>query len=101
MATSSEPVRHPGNPSTSIRSALVPARQPRQQLMTGLTDAWSAVSYLVSGVVLWGGVGMWLDARLGIRPVLTIAGALIGNAAGIYLVYRRTQWGEKVVDRAA
>ncbi len=69
--------------------------------MTGLTDAWSAVSYLISGVVLWGGVGMWLDATLGTRPVLTIVGALLGNAAGIYLVYRRTQWGETGVDRAA
>jgi F0F1-type ATP synthase assembly protein I len=59
-------------------------------LLRGLEGAWSAVGYLVGGIVVWGGVGMWLDGVLGWKPVLTIIGALVGNFAGVYLIYIRS-----------
>ena len=52
-------------------------------------EGWAALSYIISGVVLWGGVGMLLDRMLGLYPVLTVIGALLGNFAGIYLIYLR------------
>lgn len=34
-------------------------------------------------------VGHWLDGRLGTRPWLLIAGALLGGGAGFYSLYRQ------------
>lgn len=33
-------------------------------------------------------VGWWLDGALGVRPLLTILGALTGGAAGFYHMWR-------------
>lgn len=38
-------------------------------------------------VLLFLGVGWWLDGRLGTMPFLTIAGAFVGGAAGFYSLY--------------
>jgi ATP synthase protein I len=51
-------------------------------------DPWQAVSYLISGVVVWGGIG-WLAARwLGI-PALIGLGFIIGGVLGILMTYLR------------
>jgi F0F1-type ATP synthase assembly protein I len=38
-------------------------------------------------VLLFLGVGAWLDTRLGTSPVLLIIGAFIGGGAGFYSLY--------------
>jgi len=54
----------------------------------GEQDAWGAFGLVVSGVLVWGGVGAvlgaWLDSSI---PVLV--GLLVGMAAGLYLVWFR------------
>jgi ATP synthase protein I len=54
----------------------------------GEADAWNALSLILSGMLLWGGVGWllsrWLDTRLPIA-----VGVLVGTAAGTLLVWLR------------
>jgi len=38
-------------------------------------------------VLLFLGIGAWLDTRLGTAPVLMVIGAFIGGAAGFYNLY--------------
>jgi hypothetical protein len=52
------------------------------------SEAWTALSYLLSGFLLFGGIGWGLDALLGTR-VLTPVGLLFGGAASLYLIYIR------------
>jgi len=47
----------------------------------GLGLAW-AVS-----VLLFLGVGAWVDSKLGTAPLLLVLGAFIGGAAGFYSLY--------------
>jgi len=45
----------------------------------GLTWALSVLLFL--------GVGAWLDSRLGTQPILLILGAFVGAGAGFYYLY--------------
>lgn len=38
-------------------------------------------------VLLFIAVGWWLDGRLGVAPLFTIAGAFVGGGAGFYSFY--------------
>lgn len=51
-------------------------------------DGYAVLSYLLSGLVLWGGAGLLLDKWLG-TTFLVLPGLLIGGALGLYLVYIR------------
>jgi F0F1-type ATP synthase assembly protein I len=51
-------------------------------------QAWSIVSYLLSGLVVWGGVGWLLDRWLG-TSFLVLIGLLVGASASLYLVWLR------------
>jgi hypothetical protein len=51
-------------------------------------DAWNALSFLITGLLLFGGVGWGLDTLLGTRWLLPI-GLLIGGSAAVYLIYLR------------
>lgn len=57
----------------------------------GFGDAWTAVSYLICGILFWGGVGFGLDRLLNTGPALFCVGVLVGNAGGVYLIYVKTQ----------
>jgi ATP synthase protein I len=50
--------------------------------------AYSALSYLLAGLVFWGGVGFALDHWLGTN-FLVLIGLLVGGAAAMYLIYVR------------
>lgn len=52
-------------------------------------EAWNALSTLIAGVAVWGGIGYGIDHLAGTRPVLFVIGAVFGNFAGIYLVYMK------------
>lgn len=51
-------------------------------------NAWNAVSLIIAGVAVWGGIGwivaQWLDNKL-----FTMAGLLLGAGAAMYLVWVR------------
>jgi F0F1-type ATP synthase assembly protein I len=51
-------------------------------------EAWTALSYLLSGFLLYGGIGWGLDALLGTRLFL-LFGLLFGGATSLYLIYVR------------
>ncbi len=54
----------------------------------GEADAYGALGLVISGVLVWGGVGYllteWLDNRL-----FVLVGLLVGMGAGMYLVWFR------------
>jgi F0F1-type ATP synthase assembly protein I len=54
----------------------------------GEADAWNALSLILSGMLVWGGVGWllsrWLDNRLPLA-----LGLVVGTAAGTALVWLR------------
>lgn len=52
-------------------------------------DAWTALSTLISGIGIWGGVGAIIDHFAHTWPVFFVAGVLVGNFAGTYLIYIR------------
>ena len=51
-------------------------------------DAWAATSLLISGVVVWGGVGYLVSRWLG-SPLFTMAGLLLGTATALYGIWFR------------
>ena len=48
-----------------------------------------AISYLIAGMVVWGGVGWLVDLWLGLEHVAFGIGVVLGAAAGVYLIARR------------
>jgi ATP synthase protein I len=54
----------------------------------GEADAWNAFSYVLSGMLVWGGVG-WLVSRwLGSQAWIGL-GLMVGTGAGVGLVWLR------------
>jgi len=50
-------------------------------------DAGTMGIELVVSVLLFAGLGYWLDGRFGLSPVLTIIGGVLGLAAGLRRTY--------------
>jgi ATP synthase protein I len=46
-------------------------------------------AYLLSALLVWGGIGFLIDRLAGTPKVFTAIGMIVGAAAGIYLVYLR------------
>lgn len=68
-----------------IRPAL--RTESEQQAWRGVGEAWTALGTLVSGIAVWGGVGWVVDRLAGTSPILFVIGVLLGNFAGVYLIY--------------
>ena len=51
-------------------------------------DAWNVLSFLLTGFILFGGIGWGLDTLFGTRWC-TPVGLLAGGAASAYLIYIR------------
>ena len=60
--------------------------------MSGANDGYNALSYLISGVLLWGGVGWLLDLWLGTRVFVGL-GIVLGAAGGVAMVWLRYSAG--------
>ena len=52
-------------------------------------SGYLAISYLVGGMVVWGGIGWLVDNWLGTKGIAMGIGAVVGGAAGVYLIARR------------
>lgn len=63
-------------------------RRPENDGRDFASAAWSVPSYILSGIILYGGGG-WLLSRWTGVAVLTPIGVLIGVILAIYLVYRK------------
>lgn len=56
---------------------------------SGDAAAWTVLAYLISGPLLYGGLGWVADRWLGTGPWLVLVGILGGMTAAIYLVWVR------------
>lgn len=63
-----------------------PGRSPEPSASATANLAWSIVSYLLSGLLVWGGVGWLLDRWLGKEALFLPVGLLFGMVAAMYLV---------------
>lgn len=59
-------------------------------------DSWAGMStglaisaYMLSGVLIWSGVGYVIDRFAGTGKVFTAIGMIVGAAASTYLIYLR------------
>ncbi|MDP9405467.1 MAG: AtpZ/AtpI family protein [Actinomycetota bacterium] len=79
------------NPSSSGsapgRSAV---RAPRVPVASAHDDGWLMAIELVTATLTWGGIGWLVDRWLGTAPVLMSIGFVVGNFAGIYLLWLKT-----------
>ncbi|MFA9445031.1 AtpZ/AtpI family protein [Egicoccus sp. AB-alg6-2] len=57
--------------------------------LRGLDHANVMSVELISAILLWAGLGWLVDRWLGTPPWFLVIGGLIGNFAGLYLVYLR------------
>jgi F0F1-type ATP synthase assembly protein I len=62
----------------------------------GKGDPWGGMStglaisvYLLSGLLVWGGIGYAVDRLVGTGKLFTAIGMVVGAVASIYLVYLR------------
>ena len=62
--------------------------QPPPEPPVRTVDAYAVLSYLLSGVILYGGIGWLVDAWLGTRGFVAV-GIVLGAAAGVWLVWIR------------
>jgi F0F1-type ATP synthase assembly protein I len=54
----------------------------------GEADAYGALGLVISGVLVWGGVGYLLSERFD-NQLFVLAGLLLGMGGGLYLVWFR------------
>lgn len=67
----------------------------RQQWSGDLDRAWIMTVELVAATFTWGGIGWLADRLFGTAPWLMLAGFVLGNATGIYLVWVRSSADEE------
>lgn len=72
------------------RAPLVPAEPAHLGPGLNLT-----IEFLAA-IITWGGLGWLVDRWLGTSPWVTIAGIVLGNACGIYLVWLHSRSPEEV-----
>jgi ATP synthase protein I len=65
-------------------------KQPNQRPGPGENAGWAALSTLMAGIAVWGGIGALLDWWLGIPKHLgLLLGMIVGLALALYLVMKR------------
>jgi ATP synthase protein I len=55
----------------------------------GANQGWTAVSYLIGGILVWGFAGWLVDQWKHTGGIATAIGAVLGAAGGVYLIVRR------------
>ena len=65
-------------------------QSPQRQSGSGADQGWAVISYLLAGMLVWGGAGWLLDWWLGIpNHLATFVGGVGGAAVGLYLVVKK------------
>ncbi|MEX0593086.1 MAG: AtpZ/AtpI family protein [Nitriliruptoraceae bacterium] len=72
----------------------------RAGLWKGIDQAHIMGVELMAAILTWAGIGYLLDRWLGTDPWFLATGALLGNAAGIYLIWMRSSRMSAADDRA-
>lgn len=73
---------------SAMREPEPPRSRDRSEEADGVNQGLTVLSYLIAGVLVWGGVG-WLADRALNTGFLTPLGIVAGAAAAIYLVIVR------------
>jgi len=69
-----------------------PSRNPRDDDGQNPPDTgmgMTAVAYLISGMVVWGAIGLLVDHWVGTKGIFAGIGSVVGMAGGVYLIVRR------------
>lgn len=66
----------------------MPDEEPPTERPFREVDAWAVISYLLAGVIFYGGIGWLVDLWLGTRGFVA-GGIVLGAAAGVVLVWLR------------
>lgn len=86
-----EPSRRERDDAADARGPGVAARLAAAGSWMGQRDrgrGWEDhLAEFLAAMITWGGVGWLLDRWLGTAPWLMLAGVLLGNGLGIYLLY--------------
>lgn len=77
--------------SVPVASVSVDRRGANAALWRGLDHAHMMQVELIVAMLTWGGIGYLVDRQLGWGPWLTVLGSFVGYAAGLYLVWLRSQ----------
>ena len=65
-----------------IRPALRrTSRSDTGQMWQGMGEAWNALSTLIAGIAVWGGIGYGIDYFVGTKPVLFVDGEAANDGA--------------------
>lgn len=62
----------------------------QRALWSGIDQASIMSVELIAAILTWSGIGWLIDAWLQTMPWFLVTGALIGNAAGLYLIWLRS-----------
>jgi len=66
------------------------AEQIRREAWSDANSGWIIAAELLTGTLLWGGIGWLLDRWLQTAPWLMASGFLLGWGAALYLTYLRS-----------
>ena len=69
---------------------MKPEPNASQQVGAGYKYVSLGITF-AGGIILFMGVGYWLDRRFGLMPIGTLAGTLLGAFLSFMVVYRRLQ----------
>jgi ATP synthase protein I len=58
-------------------------------MWAGMSTGVTISAYLLSALIVWGGIGWLIDHLAGTGKVFTAIGMIVGAAAGTYLIYLR------------
>jgi len=71
------------------RISILPKTEKKPKSGSGEEGAfWTIIGYLLSGLLIWGGGGYFLDKWLG-TSFLGICGMLLGVTSAMYLIWLR------------
>jgi ATP synthase protein I len=75
----------------SIMAAGTPPQRPRDDdgAPPGADQGWTAVAYLIGGILVWAFLGWLADRWLHTGGLAIGIGAVLGAAGGVYLIARR------------
>ncbi|HEX8627641.1 MAG TPA: hypothetical protein VF755_05670 [Catenuloplanes sp.] len=65
-------------------------KQPPQRPGPGSNAGWTALSTLLSGIIVWGGIGALLDWWLDIpNRIGLLVGMIVGMVLALYLIIKK------------
>jgi F0F1-type ATP synthase assembly protein I len=68
-----------------------PPQRPRgsDDYTSGAGKGWTAVAYLITGILVWGFIGWLVDRWLDTGGLATAIGVVVGAALAVYLIVLR------------